>query len=153
MRQFWGLLDGAAGLVLLGTPATWPLSAHACDSWLPVLQQSPLLQPRNRLGRIWFEGPSVLLGDLSFPYYPNSALLFQNLQGRVFSISGYPKDCSLRIWEKDVCRGALPSLAEGPPRCQLLVLALLTTLPPYLVKTVFCFPRLQPWGPWSSGDQ
>lgn len=34
------------------------------------------------------------------------------------SISGYPKDCSLRIWEKDVCRGALPSLAEGPPRCQ-----------------------------------
>lgn len=53
-----GLLDRAAGLVLLGTHATWPLSAHARDSSHSVLQaESSLLQPKNRIGRTWLEGP------------------------------------------------------------------------------------------------
>ena len=46
LRQHWGLLGRAAGLVLLGTRATWPLSTHTCDSSVPGLgaESSPAAQ-------------------------------------------------------------------------------------------------------------
>ena len=46
LRQHWGLLGRAAGLVLLGTRATWPPSTHTCDSSVPVLraESSPVAQ-------------------------------------------------------------------------------------------------------------
>lgn len=101
VHQCWGLLDRAAGLVLLGTGAARPPSTHACDSWLPVLATASSSATQEQAGE-----------DLA----------------RVFSISGHPGDRGLWIWE-DASTGPSPSPAEGLPRCQLLVLALPTPLP------------------------
>lgn len=86
-----GLLDRAAGLVLLGTRATWPPSTHACDSSHSVLRAESS-SAQEQAGEDLARRASILLRDLSSSLHPNNVLLSQNLQGHVFSISDHLGD-------------------------------------------------------------
>ena len=108
LRQHWGLLGRAAGLVLLGTRATWPLSTHTCDSSVPGLgaESSPAAQEQARealAGRTLSSRWEIFLPD-STPI--------------VSSVLKSPRTCSLQFWSP----GGLRSLDLGDyvkkPTCQ-----------------------------------
>lgn len=70
LRQCWGLLDRAAGLVLLGTRATWPPSTHTCDSSLPVLRVESSSAAQEQAGEDLAGRILGLAGRSFFPIPP-----------------------------------------------------------------------------------
>lgn len=74
LRQCRGLLNRAAGLVLLGTRATWPPSPHTSDSPRPVLGAEASSAAQEQAGED-LVGRTLGLAGRSSPFHPISALL------------------------------------------------------------------------------